>query len=247
MELGRQLIHRFQQRQERREREEHIQRNREMDYAEARHRVARANLPRALGHALEATFQAILPFAVLSMTLGAVRDPPLSVESYPIYSTGIYLRRQTGTGYTLYERSNIENTLITLFNLISLFTIPRAIQNRFDDLQQEGGFGVEVAIQRFRQWAERNRIRPAPVENIQDLVAEPIPAEEMEELQELNMLPVPSPTDLLSGAARPYFASETEESLPAPLSVPRDEPPTSVGMYASQPRREAVAENVEEL
>lgn len=232
MDLGRQLIQRFQQRQERREREEHIQRNYEIDFAEQRHRVARANMPRALGHALEAVFQSLLPFAAMSMAMGAVSTPPLTVYS-------------GATGRMVIGRAEIENTAITLFNLVSLFTIPRMIQNRFDALQQEGGWGLEVAIQRFRQWAERNRIRPAPVENIQDLVAEPIPAAEMEEIQELNTLPIPSPTDLLSGAAQPYFASRTEESLPAPLSVARDEPPTSAGIYASQSRREALAENVE--
>jgi hypothetical protein len=177
-----------------------------------------------------------LDFAAWSYTIGLTNPPLISEEN--VKPAGY----NTTSAYMTY-RNPVNDMIITAYNLMSLFTIPRRIQERFDALQQgsEIEWTVDNLIQTYRQWAQRNRIRPAPVEDL------PVEGAELEELRELDMLPIPSPTDLLSGAAKPYFASATEESLPTPPSVVRDEPPTSVGRYASQPRAEAMPENVEEM
>lgn len=242
MDLGNRLRRRFDNLNERREEaRRQAERNRLLDRDENRVAVIRRDPPRALRHLVEATLPFLLDFAAWSYAIGLTTPPMISEENVvsphnpgnpPVY-----------VGYQITGRVDGYDMIITVYNLMSLFQIPRQIQERFDALQQgsEIEWTVDNLIQTYRQWAERNRIRPAPVEDL------PVEGAELEELRELDMLPIPSPTDLLSGAAKPYFVSATEESLPAPPSVVRDEPPTSVGRYASQPRAEAMPENVEEM
>ena len=238
MDLGNRLRRRFDNLNERREEaRRQAERNTLLDRDENRFAVIRRDPPRALRHLVEASLPFLLDFAAWSYAMGLTNPPMINEENV-----------QPPAGYTNIDhymsyRSIGTDMVVTAYNLMSLFVIPRRIQERFDALQQgsEIEWTVDNLIQTYRQWAERNRIRPAPVEDL------PVEGAELEELRELDMLPIPSPTDLLSGAAKPYFVSATEESLPAPPSVVRDEPPTSVGRYASQPRAEAMPENVEEM
>lgn len=245
MELGRSLAARFEGLRQRRataaveaERERQRVRNIMLDRDENRFRVIRRDMPRALRHLLEATLTTLTPFVLASLAIGAVAPPPIEVNWTPG-------TRVSGGSYQVVARPDYANRAITLFNLVSLFAIPRDIQLEFDTLQQGAirRWTVDGLIQMYREWAQRNRIRPAPVEDL------PVEGDELEELRELDMLPVPSPSDLASGAARPYFAPETDESLPAPPPPPvdMDAPPLAPGMYAPRPREDTVEESREEL